>query len=113
MARDNAPVPHTCPKIDQVISFLEKIDWDLSDDDEKDLSIECKEMVEVMEEIRKVNDSLRSWGNELHDDLEKLEETSQSEYIELENKNRDLVSEINSLKSKIQKLENELSTTYV
>jgi hypothetical protein len=51
--RDNAPVGHTCPKINQVISFLEKIDWDLSDDDEKDLSIECKEMVEVMEEKRK------------------------------------------------------------
>lgn len=37
--RKNAPIGHTCPNINQVISFLEKIDWDLSNmrDEIKDL----------------------------------------------------------------------------
>ena len=110
--RDNAPVGHTCPKIDQVISFLEKIDWDLSDDDEKDLSIECKEMVEVMEEIRKANDALRTWGNEEYNSKNEYEE--EKDELEKEVKNlksdlSDMIDEIKDLKAEIDTLEEKLS----
>ena len=86
--RDNAPVGYTCPMIDQVISFLEKIDWNLEDEEENDLSIECKEMVEVMEKIRKANDTLRTWGNEEYNLKNKYEEERD-----------DLEKEVKNLKS--------------
>ena len=106
MARDNAPVPYTCPMIDEIISAIDSNEWEETYWTKKDL-------IETMEKIRKANDSLRSWGNDLYDDLEKLEKQSQSDYIELENKNEDLVSEIEALKSEVSKLEDELSTVSV
>ena len=99
--KDNAPVANTCPKIDQVISFLEKLDWDLkkqifklSDDDEKYLSFECKKIVEVMEEIRKANHALRTWGNE--------EYNSKNEH---EQEIKDLKAEIENLEKKLSDVE--------
>ena len=106
MARDNAPVPHTCPMINEIISAIDSVDWEETYWTKKDL-------IETMEKIRKANDSLRSWGNDLHDDLEKLENQSQSDYIDLENKNEDLTAEIESLKSEVSKLEDELSAVSV
>jgi cell division protein FtsB len=106
MARDNAPVPHTCPMIDEIISAIDSVDWEETYWAKKDL-------IETMEKIRKANDSLRSWGNDLHDDLEKLEKQSQSDYIDLENKNEDLTAEIESLKSEVSKLEDKLSAVSV
>ena len=35
--RDDAPIGHTCPKIDQVIAFLDKIEWDVDNEDEENL----------------------------------------------------------------------------
>lgn len=113
--RDNAPIGHTCQKIDQVISFLEKIDWNLEDEDEKDLSIECKEIVEVMEEIRKANDTLRTWGNEEcnlkneyeqeKDDLEKEVKNLKSDLSYMIDEIRDLKAEINNLEEKLSDFE--------
>jgi predicted RNase H-like nuclease (RuvC/YqgF family) len=109
--RDNAPIGYTCPKIDQVISFLEKIDWDLEDEDEKDLSIECKEIIEVMEEIRKANDTLRTWGNEEYNSKNEYEE--EKDELEKEVKNlksdlSDMIDEIKYLKAEIETLEERL-----
>jgi cell division protein FtsB len=101
MARDNAPVPHTCPMINEIISAIDSVDW-------KETYWTKEDLIETMENIRKANDSLRIWGNDLHDDLEKLEKQSQSDYIDLENKNEDLTAEIESLKSEVSKLEDEL-----
>ena len=106
MARDNAPVPHTCPMINKIISAIDSVNGEETYWTKKDL-------IETMEKIRKANDSLRSWGNDLHDDLEKLENQSQSDYIDLENKNEDLTAEIESLKSEVSKLEDELSAVSV
>lgn len=110
--RDNAPIGHTCPKIDQVISFLEKIDWDLEDEEEKDLSIECKEMVEVMEEIREANDTLRTWGNEEYNSKNEYEEERddlEKEVKSLKSDMSDLQDEITNLKADIETLEEKLS----
>jgi chromosome segregation ATPase len=112
MARDNAPVGNTCPKIDQVISFLENIDWDLEDEAEKDLSIECKEMVEVMEEIRKANDALRTWGNEEYkskNEYEKERDDLEKEVKDLKSDLSDMIDEIKDLKTEIDTLEKKLS----
>lgn len=101
--RDNAPVGHTCPMIDKVISFLEKIDWDSDDEDENDLDKECKEIVDVMEDIRKANDALRTWGNEEYIAKEEFEK----EKDELEKQVSDLKYEIETLEAEIEKLEEE------
>jgi predicted RNase H-like nuclease (RuvC/YqgF family) len=106
MALYNAPVPHTCPMIDEVISALDSVDW-------TDTYWDKKYLTEIMEKIRNANNSLRSWGNDLCNDLEKLEKQSQSDYIELENKNEDLTSEVEALKSEVLKLKDELSTVSV
>lgn len=98
--RDNAPVRHTCPMIDEMISAIESVDWDETYWTKKDL-------IEIMERIRTANDTLRSWGNNLYEDLSNLEKTSQSEYVNLENINNDLLSEIEKLKLEISNLENE------
>ena len=106
MARDNAPIGHTCPKIDQVINFLEKIDWDLEDDEENELSIECKEMIQVMEEIRKANDTLRTWGNEECNSKNQYEE----ERDDLEKEVKDLKSELSDMEDEIKELKSEIDT---
>ena len=114
MARyiDNAPVGHTCPKIDQVIGFLQKIDWDLNDENEKDLSIECKEMIEVMEEIRKAYDTLRTWGNEEYNSKNEYEQEIgdlEKEVKNLKSDLSDMIDEIKDLKAEIETLEQKLS----
>ncbi len=109
--RDNAPIGNTCPKIDQVIRFLEKIDWSL-DDKEKDLSIECKEIVEIMEEIRNANDTLRTWGNEEYNSKNEYEEEKDDLEKEVKNLKSDLsdmIDEIKDLKVEIDNLEEKLS----
>ena len=102
--RDNAPIAHTCPKINQVISFLEKIDWDLEDEEERKLAVECEEMVGVMEDIRKANDTLRTWGNEEY--ISKIE--FEQEKDDLEREIRDLKNDLSDKIDEIKDLEAEI-----
>lgn len=90
---DNAPIGNTCPKIDSVISFINGIKWDLEDEDEEILSRESKEIIEVLEEIRTANSTLREWGNQEFQDKEYLEK----ERDEMEGKIQELEKEIKSL----------------
>lgn len=77
--RDNSGIENTCPKIDEVISAIESVNWDESSYwDEKILK-------ETMEKIRKANSDLREWGNqmcrerdELQDQLDDLEKENES-----------------------------------
>jgi hypothetical protein len=55
---DRAPVPHTCPIIDEVISAL--LSAEFSEGDYWD----SKRAIEIMENIRIANSKLREWGNE-------------------------------------------------
>ena len=106
--KDHAPVGHTCPKIDQVIGFLEKIDWDMGNEDEKDLDAECKQAVSIMEEIRKANDALRAWGNEEYNDkneYEKERDELEREVKNLKSDLSDMAAEIKDLKAEIEALE--------
>jgi predicted nucleic acid-binding Zn-ribbon protein len=71
--RDNAPVGHTCPLIDSVIDFLSDIEWDLGDDNERDLAERSSIALDTLEDVRKANDALRAWGNEKHLETEEFE----------------------------------------
>jgi chromosome segregation ATPase len=101
MARDYSPVQNTCPKIDEVIAFLETID----SEDVSRTSI--KDVVNVMEEIRSMNAELREWGNDeyrraesLDDDLRRMESEKddvEREVSRLEKEVDELTSELNNI----------------
>ena len=109
--RDNSPVPHTCPKINEVINFIKSIHWDLEDEDEAYFDNEGKLILDVLEEIRSANDSLRTWGNELYqekddlederDDLNRIIEGLQSDISDLKDENDNLSDENASLMEQI------------
>ena len=101
MARysDNAPIGHTCPKIDTVISFLDGIDC------EEIHPNDIKTIINVMEEIRSANSTLRDWGNDLCRQVDEL----QGEVDDEIRRNDKLQDEISDLKSEIKDLQLELS----
>ena len=106
MSRDNSPIGYTCPTIDRVISFLNRLVWDMEDDLERDLSIDCKDAVKDMEEIRKANDILRTWGNEEFNYKEEYEE----EKNDLEKQIDILKYDLSELIFEIKELKGEINT---
>ena len=71
--RDNAPVPHTCPLIDGAISYIESIDWNMDEKDERDLFDDGKKVIEILEKVRQANSALRDWGNDLYKEKDEIE----------------------------------------
>jgi hypothetical protein len=76
---DNSNIPNTCPKIDEVISAIESVDWGDSSYWDKRI------LIEILEKIRKANSDLRDWGNQmcrerddLEDQLDELRKENQS-----------------------------------
>lgn len=90
MKRDNAPVPYTCPVIDEIISAIDSVEWE-------ETSWHKEYLLEKMEYIRSANSSLREWGNERQDAYDKLE-----------NKIDELMYEIESLSEKINELTSDI-----
>lgn len=82
MARDNAPIGNTCPKIDDVIEVLDGVADRLRELSDKlncpALEEECNDIFEQagnlkalfdgrrspIEELRSANEQLRDWGND-------------------------------------------------
>ena len=94
MARDNAPVPHTCPMIDEIISAIDSVEWE-------DTYWTKRDLIETMEKIRKANDSLRNAGNDKHIECEQLEDQINDLEKDIKYKDREiegLVDEIKDLK---------------
>lgn len=91
MARyiDNSGVKNTCPSIDDIISFLNDLNFDNIDDFYK------KDLVDIMEEIRDANKSLREWGNQNYNEKEELQE----EVDKLKDDVSDLEKELEDLKN--------------
>lgn len=92
MKHDREPIKHTCPDIDKYIKWIKMEivkDRDLKNMDEKELfdaassmSTQLESCIEYLEELRKSNDTLRTWGIEEADEVDSL-----NNYIaELENK---------------------------
>src|SRR5688572_5049408 len=100
-SRDNAPIGHTCPKIDDVISMVHdfyKSGGEMSVYDYN--SFEKK-----MEQIRDANSTLREWGNEQN----QLAEEYEKDLDDAKDEIADLRDEIKALKSEIRVLEDDLS----
>lgn len=82
-----APVKNTCPDIDKAIKCLKTAMKEVAEAIEdkqiiRSIEIEIDNAIGYFEQLRNDNDSLRSWGNELNDEVE-----SSANYInELENK---------------------------
>jgi len=95
--RDNSRVPHTCPIIDNVVGFLNSIDWD---DNENDLEKECRNVLSILEDIRTANLNLREWGN---DEYKRANE-AEDELSDAKSIISDLQSEIIDLKQEIKEL---------
>ena len=100
MRDDYTGVPHTCPKIDEVISFINSlVEWDGEE------THTLQELVDLMEAIRDANGKLRDFGNEKAKEVEELEN-------ELYNKRREidsLTDEMGDLNDTIGELEDELA----
>lgn len=132
MARytDHAPVPPTCPLIDEVITFIESIEWNLEDEHQKVLASDAKHVLLTLESIREANASLREWGNDKHNDCEDAEEWERKYDDMLEEKNEferkydkvtdrvsdleddvyNLVRERDNLQDQVSELQNEISS---
>jgi chromosome segregation ATPase len=103
MARrgDNAPIGHTCPKIDSVISSIHSLYLSSEEMSKK----EYEDFEKLMEEIRSANSTLREWGNEQCDRAEEFEK-------DLDNSQREvdyLKNEVEELKSEVTQLEKDLA----
>lgn len=105
MARrgDNAPIGHTCPKIDSIISTIHSL-YMSSEEMSKS---QYTEFEKLMEEIRSANSTLREWGNEQYERADEMEK----DYDYAQNKVSDLEQEIESLKSEVKQLEKDLEET--
>lgn len=97
---DNAPIGHTCPKIDSVISQIHSL-YMSSEDMSRS---EYDHFEKLMEEIRTANSTLREWGNEQYQIAEEFEKNLDYE----KNKVSDLEDEVASLKKEVNQLEIDL-----
>lgn len=105
---DPTGVSQTCPLIDEVISFLNNIEWD---EGEEDLCKEATGMVQVLEMIRKANTKLREFGHEQYErasEFEKDLERASNRIDELEHTITVLEKECSSLTSEINDLQSQL-----
>jgi len=91
------PIPHTCPDIDNYIKYIKfeiVKDRDLKSMDEKELfdvasamSSKLEDCIDHLEELRKSNDTLRHWGIEEAEMVDKLEAELEDLKTEKEVKN--------------------------
>lgn len=97
---DNAPIGHTCPKIDSVISEIHS----LYISGEEMSRGQYTQFEKEMEEIRTANATLREWGNEQCQRAEEFEK----EYDYYKSEADDLKKEVESLKKEVAQLEKDL-----
>lgn len=102
---DHSGVANTCPKINEIRDWLDNIQFDLNDPDERALDTERAYMLEVLEEVRTMNAELREWGNEMYREKEDLESQVEAKNGEIEGLN-DLISwqdeDISNLKEQLR-----------
>lgn len=84
--RSREPIGNTCPTIDSAISYLDQIK-----NTTKDIYYWCEQAESELENLRRANDALRTWGKEEADRVDELEDT------------------VNELEDQIEKLKEELN----
>jgi hypothetical protein len=87
--------------IDDVISTINSVQWNLDDEHESDLNERFIQILGVMEDIRSANSTLREWGNELY-----VEKT------DLEKERDELLSRVTQLEDEVFHLEKSLDQEY-
>lgn len=95
--RDNAPVKNSCPFINEIISAIQSADW-------SEAYWTKGELEGKMEEIRRMNEQLRDWGNEQYQRAEDNEREMEIQSSKIEELNEDisnLQDELNTLKSEL------------
>jgi len=105
---DPTGISQTCPLIDEVICFLNNIEWD---EGEEDLDNDSTRMVQVLEMIRTANTKLREFGHEQYEranEYEKDLERANSRIDELEKESKYYEKKIDSLEDAISDLETQL-----
>lgn len=83
----SAPVKHTCPDIDKAQKKLKSVMRSLAELDWEDKNYTISELDDVddaLEDLRKSNDALRQWGEELDKELEEAANTISNLETELE-----------------------------
>jgi predicted nuclease with TOPRIM domain len=98
--RDNSGIDNTCPKINEVISAIDSVNWD------EDSYWDAKTVTEIMEKIRKANSDLRDWGNQMCRERDEL----QDEFDDLKKENDKLQDEVNYYQKEVKELENKIDT---
>lgn len=100
MRDDHTGVPHTCPKIDEVISFISNLDINWEEEYHTQ-----QELIDLMEAIRDANGKLRDFGNEKAKEVDWLEGELRNKQWEVDA----LTEEIGYLNTTIGELEDELA----
>lgn len=113
--RDNAPIGHTCPIIDDVIALMEnaksEAEWMNKNPDEDSASESnmiidfLSDAIRTIEKVREANETLRDWGNDLYEELD----NANKEISELEEENSELGDRISELEQKVDDLEYDLN----
>ena len=93
-ARDNAPVGYTCVMINEIISAIESVQWE-------ETYWKKKELIELIENVRQSNITLRDWGNDIYNECEELQDEIDDLKREIEYRD----TEIKELKFEIENLE--------
>jgi archaellum component FlaC len=89
---------NTCPNIDEVIDFLKEVS------ENEDFERGARWMIDIMEELRYANSTLRGVAEEGIEAQEKVEE--------LEYEVEELKSEVEELRARISILENKMEEQY-
>jgi len=96
--RDESGIENTCPKIDEVISAIDSVNWS------EESYWDAKMVKEIMETIRKANSDLREWGNKMCKEKNELEE----QVTDLEKEIKSLRSGLDDYKDQTKELENKV-----
>jgi predicted nuclease with TOPRIM domain len=103
MPRDNSPVKHTCPDIDDAQSIAKS-----AIDSMSDATGYFKDLIKKLELLREENAELRAWGNEESnraDEAERDLDDVRREIKSLESDVKYLNDEIKSLETQLQETE--------
>lgn len=96
---DNTGVPQTCPYINDVIRFIEGINWC---EDQEDDAQGVTEVIKTLEKIRSMNSDLRDFGNQEY----KRAEEAEKDRDYYEKQVRCLEDEVANLEKTVKELEN-------
>lgn len=106
MGKYREPIRHTCPDIDAVVEKAKEIqNICKSPDDDHEynywrISDLTSDIISQIEDLRSSNSTLRDWGNDINDELERVEE----ERDDLQQMVWNLEDDIDYLKSQLKEM---------